>query len=406
VHRLIIPIIGVWTLPLVAISWKVNGDLRSVYLHDSTGSAEGREAEASGVGGAITFHSPRFQERWQLNIGVRGIHKLHESNTARHGDSGDLHNLGLVHVDSDDEHIDHITLGIANLNYQHPNLNLIIGNQKLNTPSGDLDDVRLLPNYFQGITATAHLYTLNFKFGYLHAMAGWESQVTHKERFEAMSRASTNENAEEKGVYFSSSHTAFSPKWEGTLWYYHLPSFDIEGQDEGHQGISLETTYIHDNHEVQWQYFRIEYEQEGYFDLGGISYEYKHHKMALAASLNIVGGSQPVTHYWGSVPEYTAMEEFDLGAFSDHGKSNFAGRFSACYCPTSTIALGSAIAHYKGQRGAKWNLEETSIIDLTLEWSPFESFTFNAITEQLYYTTSQRPLEDNHIVRIGAYYTF
>ncbi len=50
-----------------------------------------------------------------------------------------------------------------------------IGRQNIETPHADSDDIRMVPNYFEAVTAKATLRGTTLQAGYITRMAGWEN---------------------------------------------------------------------------------------------------------------------------------------------------------------------------------------------------------------------------------------
>lgn len=64
---------------------------------------------------------------------------------------------------------------LAYISYVYKDLELKGGRFSLQTPHADDDDIRMVPNFFEGAKITYSLPSLHFEAGYITKMAGWEN---------------------------------------------------------------------------------------------------------------------------------------------------------------------------------------------------------------------------------------
>ncbi|NPA04338.1 MAG: hypothetical protein GXO61_05680 [Epsilonproteobacteria bacterium] len=100
-------------------------------------------------------------------------------------------------------------LAEANLEYFLPKLKFKVGRFTLDTPYANSDDIRIVPNYFQGVEIKGE----KFEFFYLSKMAGWGSGEKIGE-FKSLGKVL---GAEVGGLYGGGINLDFS-----SIWLYHL----------------------------------------------------------------------------------------------------------------------------------------------------------------------------------------
>jgi len=139
----------------------LKGEFRVGYINlNDSGSKD-----SFGVGGHLHFNSKRFNG---FGVGVEGYFVDHFGLKNENGDFFDENRDGFALISQ------------YFLDFSNDKFRAKVGRQLLDTPHLDSDDVRMIPNYFEGGIAEVDFKRVVFTIGRVDKMAGWENGVDAK----------------------------------------------------------------------------------------------------------------------------------------------------------------------------------------------------------------------------------
>jgi hypothetical protein len=384
----------------------IDGDARMVHLVDSTGADNGAEASATGMSLFTKYTSPEIYQT-SFTLGARAVSQVYENSA-----EGSITSLGLVNIQENKEK-DILALALANISYKTDDLTIRIGNQTLESPNVSADDVRLMPNYFQALYLEYWpLDSVMIAAAHVTAMMGWESAASNPYQFSSMSKAAFGEDANKANLsYLTTGYYNKEHNLNADIWYYDLPSFSIGTQKEFMKGaiteLNKESTFNTINLTSGAQYFTLS-SQAGYYNITGLQVSSQINDVTFQLDANFVDGTQRVVHFWGGVPEFCAMQEYDLGAFSDNGniQSAYKTAINLDLSPGSSFQI--ARAHYGGEDSDAVSVKAVDITDVVMSFTR-SGLDFIMLYEHLNYTKSSTTTQealDSSIVRIAMTYQF
>ncbi|WP_457748931.1 OprD family outer membrane porin [Sulfurimonas sp.] len=147
---------------------ELEGHLRVAYIRQNNDATTTPNTYASALGGELKYETANY---YHTSVAVSMFVSQKISPL-----SGDFNKnkLNLDFFDSDGSSAAY--LGEAYINYNHRNLDIRIGRQKLDTPLNDRDDIRMLPNTFEAATiGYGGIKDFVFMAGYITAWAGYDS---------------------------------------------------------------------------------------------------------------------------------------------------------------------------------------------------------------------------------------
>lgn len=143
---------------------KASGELRLCYIDQS--NEDDVDTYGSSLGGILKFETASFND-FSLGLGAYVSQKIGFASG-----SGEKTNPDFF----DQYRSSFAYLGEAYLNYAAGDLSVRVGRQLLDTPLDDRDDIRMLPNTFEGAVATYNAAEqLVFTAAYLQRWAGYDS---------------------------------------------------------------------------------------------------------------------------------------------------------------------------------------------------------------------------------------
>jgi hypothetical protein len=396
------------TLALAIEYGNVDGDVRVVHLGDSTGADNGSEASATGASLFLQYSSPEFYST-RLTLGTRAVTQVYENSA-----DGSISSLGLVSIDDNDQKT-HLALALANLSYETSDLVIRIGNQILDTPNVNADDVRLMPNYFQALYAEYWVtQQIMLSGAYITGMMGWESSAKDPYKFSSMSKSAFGKDVSDSALsYFNSAYFNEEHTLDANIWFYNLPSYINLNETTSALTSAIAQVnkeFVADTLKVNTsaQYVMLE-QSSGKYSISGLQLTTQYEDFLFELDMNKVGGTKQVEHFWGGVPEYCAMQEYDLGAFGDHGyiENAYKALFNLDLSAGTSFQIAKAI--YQGKNSAQFNIKKIDITDVMMSFTR-SGLDFAMLYEHLQYhksdkSTQKAPL-DNSVIRIAMSYLF
>ncbi len=218
-----------------------------------------------------------------------------------------LHSFGLSYENEDfygvpaQSGVDFVSE--ANIEYAKRNWDVKVGRFILDTPHADSDDIRMIPNYFEGVAMQGEYGDIRMQGGFLDKMAGWESggNIGH---FKPLGEVFGIE--EDSGLFYVG-----ASKDDLSFWFYHIKdianvvyienSFHLWGMD-----ISLQADIAQDTGESLLG--AIESRTVGVLVEKSIA------DLTLSAALNKELGDSGSMPSFGGGPFFTSMEDQTIDA--------------------------------------------------------------------------------------------
>ncbi len=263
----------------------INGQVGLGYI--SFSPKDGKDENAFGIGG-------------HLHIDTKCWYGLKANATFY-----TLQSLGLKASNQDfyGQNRDSVTMvSEANIEYLGRDLNIVVGRAIFDSPHADSDDIRMIPNAFEGIWVR---YTKGFRLtlGYLTKMAGWESGGDIG-RFKPL--------YEVLGVKQGNGMAMMGLEYDSlALWFYHLDNIvDI----------------VYSEYSFEWKGLNIGIQidvardsAQGYLGdidskVVGMIVEYNEGALRISGAMNREFGRSGAIFSFGGGPYFTSMEDQTLDA--------------------------------------------------------------------------------------------
>jgi len=219
----------------------------------------------------------------------------------------------------------------ANLRYLFKNLELMVGRFSVDTPYANSDDVRIVPNYFQGVK----LNYFNLTLFYLSKMAGWESGEKIGE-FKSLGKVLGREVG---GVYIANLEGENLSSWfyhlkrEGSL-FYMQDSFNVLDFK-----IALECSYYLPKRGENALAMGILFQKKA----GEIEYLLGYNKVFKGEMIGAFGAS----------PYFTSLEELSLDLASEKAESIMVG----VEREIKNLLLGTRGGRFEGKEFSKGEID-------------------------------------------------
>jgi len=233
-------------------------------------------------------------------------------------------------------------LGVAALGYQKDGLSILAGRQKVVTPLIDMDDGRIIPNLFEGVSLKYDINDNNkLEAYYLTKMSGFWSQIYNGEdmgRFVSMSKAAGYGNVVSNAAVLAIGATHKNSDSKLTGWMYHSPNLinllyaeyqknialsklttlemSLQGTKQSANGTLKE--YLDRNDKTLNQ------------DYAAVKLGFTHDKLsvyAAAAKISDAKGrlDKNMMNVWAGIPQYTVLNEHVMKSFDTDGAKMYKG---------------------------------------------------------------------------------
>ncbi|WP_457598580.1 OprD family outer membrane porin [Hydrogenimonas sp.] len=253
-------------------------------------------------------------------------------------------------------------LSEAFLRYNRPNLSITAGRQMIETPHADSDDIRMIPNYFSGVTLRSGVGEgWRIEGGWIDRMAGWENGVDAS-RFvdigKVFGAADPTGGFWMAGIGFEAQRHL-----SASLWLYRFE----EIADILYVDIATEFAFDRALVTAGIQYDRAT--ESGMAAIGPVdastwgamaevSFDSLHTN--IQAAYNRSTGKSGAFGSLGGGPFYTSMEVLTIDALEESGHAWSAG--CLFHLPAEGLAAGIVYGHFRSDDPAHFDTVEGDII--------------------------------------------
>jgi hypothetical protein len=288
----------------------MSGNIRLGYIQQENKSTSNTYATA--LGGILKYETAPWND---FKLGAAGYVSMKFPFA-----SGSGENLNPDFFDSDGDSF--IYLGEAYLDYSAHDVSLRIGRQLVNIPFADADDIRMLPNTFEGIMSTySGIDKTTLTAGFLRRWAGYDSPMGHNDSINEFKKFA--ENHESNGVYLLGATNESIENLALQGWVYSIDKVTNIAYTD-----ALYTLGINDTTKIELM------AQYGYFDedknsdgLGagidgnvygaGVNLNFGMMTLGVAMNRTFNEEGQYVINGLGGGPYYTSMEEMTIDGYED-----------------------------------------------------------------------------------------
>ena len=341
---------------------KVEGHIRVAYINQNNDATTTPNTYATSLGGELKYETADF---YHISAAVSMFVSQKVSPA-----SGDFNQneLNLDFFDADGSSIAY--LGEAYINYNHKNLDIRIGRQKLDTPLNDRDDIRMLPNTFEAATiGYGGIKDFVFMAGYITAWAGYDSgQDISKFKDMPGEIAATGEIG--KHVVLAGVMNKSITNLELQAWYYgfdkqaDLAYFDAEYEAAVNESssLSLGAQYAHYQERSSSMVDGNVYGGTLGITYGALGINLAYNNVTTPQNKSIVIG-------YGGGPYYTSMEEMTIDSINNATAYVAGLDVDLSSVIVKDLGFSYAFGHFDGKDGsADVEFEEHDFI---------ASYTFN-----------------------------
>jgi len=312
----------------------MSGNIRFAYLQQENESSPNTYATA--VGGILKYETPIWND---LKIGAAGYVSMKLPFA-----SGSGENLNPDFFDSDGDSF--VYLGEAYVDYTANDVSLRIGRQLVNIPFADADDIRMLPNTFEGIMSTySGIDKTTLTAGFLRRWAGYDSPMGHNDSINEFKKFA--ENHESNGVYLLGITNESVDNLALQGWVYSIDKVTNIAYTD-----ALYTLGLNDATKIELM------AQYGYFDedktnvdgsVYGVGVNLNVGMITLAVAVNRTFNDEGkyVINGLGGGPYYTSMEEMTIDGLEDATAYQFSGEIDMTSVGVEGLALAAAYGEFK-----------------------------------------------------------
>ncbi len=299
----------------------VEGNIRLAYIDQHNHATNVADTYATSIGGQLKYETAKF---YHLSLAAAAFVSQKVGVLSGNENKGEL-NYDFFGSNGDS----FAYLGEAYIEYTRKNFNLRIGRQKLDTPLNDRDDIRLLPNSFEAITAGyGGIEDTVLVAGYINRWAGYDSGgeiSVFKEIPGGVDTADEPINDGTKGVFLAGVMNASIENLELQTWYY-----DFDKTADVIYADAVYTTQYTSGLEVEAGVQYAHYSEksssaiEG--DVCGGVFSVGYEGVSLAAAFSAVNAEdgKSILLGYGGGPYFTSMEEWTIDGMND-GKAYVVG---------------------------------------------------------------------------------
>jgi len=352
-----------------AASLDEHGYLRGMYLSD-------KEATASAVGGSLGI-SPSFGNiKTQVDFYTVAPLGTGEDAAARlfsHDKSG------------------YSLLGGAAIGYQKDGFSFLAGRQKVVTPLIDMDDGRIIPNLFEGLSIKYDIdENLKLEGYYLTRMSGFWSQIYSGEdmsHYISMSKAAGYGEIVSNAAVWSIGTTYKNKDSKLTGWIYHSPNLIdlLYAEYQKSFAVSkLSTLEI----SIQGTKQNANGTLKSYLDKNDKTLKQDYAAMKIAFTkdrLSIYAAAAKVSdakgrldknmmNVWAGIPQYTVLNEHVMKSFDTDGAKIYKGFIGYKFTSQNEATLSHLYVDTLKNKGSK----DTSVTELVVS-TKRKNFSLNAV---------------------------
>lgn len=322
----------------------IDGNIRLAHIYQRDDAAGSKDTYGTSIGGELKYETARF---YNISAAVStfisqkidplsGDFNKNELNTDFFTDKGNsLAYLGEAYVD-----------------YRQNKVHVRLGRQKLDTPFNDRDDIRMLPNTFQGLTVGyGGLEHFVFMAGYVTKWAGFDSgQNISKFKDIPGVMSATNKNGKSLTILGVQNNSLENIDLQA--WYY---GFDkqadvlyLDGIYEGEYSNALTVAGG-----MQYAYYKEKEASTFDGNVIGAQVEVGFDLFTLGTAFNHVmtpDGKKLFIGYGGG-PYFTSMEELTINEISDAKAYTFSVGINLAMI-AKDLELNYSYGHFSGKDGA------------------------------------------------------
>jgi len=281
-------------------------------------------------------------------------------------------------------------LGEASLGYKNESLSVVAGRQKVVTPLVDMDDGRIVPNLFEGVSAKYTLGGTVFEAYYLTRMSGFWSQIfsgRDMSRYVSMSEAAGYGSITPNSplVSLGLTHTIGEQRFSG--WVYHVADLMSIAFGEYQTTIAL-------NKDTKLQFAVQAAKQSANGKLSdslsatgknldqeyvGLKVGATHKELSGYLATTLVSDSKGrldknMMNVWAGIPQYTVVNEHVMKSFDTDGAKMYKAQLGYKFTQNTD---GTASYLYVDGLASK-GVKDESVTELVLS-TKFSGFTLNGV---------------------------
>ncbi len=297
---------------------------------------------ATAIGGILKYETPVWND---FKIGTAGYVSIKLPFA-----SGSGENLNLDFFDADGDSF--IYLGEAYADYTTDDISLRIGRQLVNIPFADADDIRMLPNTFEGIMSTySGINKTTLTAGFLRRWAGYDSPSGDNDSINEFKKF--GETHDSNGAYLLGITNESIDNVALQGWVYSIDKVaNIAYTD------ALYTFGINDATKIelmaQYGYFDenknsdgIETNVDGSVYGVGVNLNVGMITLGVAVNRTFNGEGEYVFNGLGGGPYYTSMEEMTIDGLEDATAYKFSGEVDMTSVGAEGLTFAAAYGAFK-----------------------------------------------------------
>ncbi|WP_201338673.1 MULTISPECIES: OprD family outer membrane porin [unclassified Nitratiruptor] len=310
----------------------MQGELRAGYIDG--------DKSAAAIGGHIHFDTPSFNGL-QIGAVIYAIAPIQGSNSDFFGS----YDGGFAF------------LGESYIKYSDTTNMLQVGRMSIDTPHADSDDIRMVPNYFEGVHYQKSWDNVNIEAGYVTKMAGWENGGDIKKFVRLNEVFGINKKID--GMFFTG--IGYEDENNGAfLWYYHIDQI-------------ANVLYGELSHTFIWNKFSLlaSLQFDRATDTGdglignldsktfGIFLETTYQNISLQLAANKEFGNTPSMSSFGGGAFFTSMEDLTIDAVDAKKARSFV--LGASYSYNESIDFGITYGNFRAKEKSQFDTDEIDL---------------------------------------------
>ena len=327
-----------------------SGDIRLAYINQN--NVGGANSDATALGGELKYETAKF---YHTSLALSTFISQKISPLSGNIDKDELN---LDFFDSDGYSFAY--LGEAYIDYNHKNLDIRVGRQKLDTPLSDKDDIRMVSNSFEALSVGyGGIKDFVFMASYITKWAGYDSGGDIS-AFKDMPGDIDASGEHGSHTYIAGIMNSSIENLELQVWYY-----DFDKMAGVLYGDAVYESSYNDNiplsFALQYGHYNEKSSSLVAGDVYGATFSTGYSKFNIALAYNNVNtqSGKIVVLGYGGGPYFTSMEEMTIDAISNAQ----AYVVSADIELVKDITLSYAFGHFDGKDGgADVEYEEHDIV--------------------------------------------
>jgi hypothetical protein len=331
---------------------QASGQIRLGYISQDADVAATSTTDATAIGGQFKYETAEWK-RLQFGLAAYLSKKLHSlSGDAAQGE------LNSDFFDKDSKSFAYI--GEAYLNMDFDDFNVRAGRQLLDTPYVNTDDIRMLPNTFEGAYGSyTGLDNTTLFGGYISQWAGADSATAAEGQDEFKDMAGTNgDGTAVAGLLYEGFENLAVQGWvydidNMTQLFYADATYGMEGGED----YAFEFG-------VQFATFDEEGASATDGNAYGISAAVSRTNMTLSIAYNKTSNDagDSVTNGFGGGPYFTSMDEMTIGDLSDAEAYIIGAEFDLSERVVDGLGVSVAHGHFEDEGRATTDTDELDIV--------------------------------------------